>query len=209
MSKKMQKWELNLKKKIHEKKIKNAKSTLKNPKAVIVEISDEDPQEFPNELDLLPLLKKFNLQQHYKKLTELGETPQSLIMRSPLEIDEICSLIKLLPGQRSKFNKMIESVMFPNIEYTRNSSICKEKPQTNSTKSTKDRYYPEDALGLCNEKSEDIDNENSKLKEELELALERIKQLEVQLNEPSDSPKIPVKKLNKIWTLFSISWYSP
>ena len=193
----MKKWEQELKNKIHKKKIKNAKSTIKNPKATIIEISDEETLDESKESLLFLVLKGHSLQQYYKKLLEMKETPQSLQEKSSSEMDELCSFLKILPGHRAKFNKLIDSLRSPKSEFTRNSSICKEKPQTNSTKSTKDRYNDsEDALALCSEKSIEIDHENSKLRQELESAQKKIRELEDQLKESPDSPPIPAKKMD-------------
>lgn len=192
MNKNMKKWEQDLKNKIHNKKIKNAKSTIKNPKSIIIEISDEETLDDSYDSHLLLLLKKHSLQQYYKKLLEMKETPQSLMLKTSTEMDDVCNYLKILPGHRAKFNKLIEFLRSPKSEFTRNSSICKEKPQTNSTKS---RYHDsEDVLALCSEKSLEIDYENVKLKQELEFAQKKIRELEGQLQE--DSPKIPVKKMD-------------
>lgn len=207
MSKSMQEWENKQKQKIHNKKIKNAKPTIKNPKSIIIEIDDSDASTSDPQ-DLANLLKKYSLQQHYKKLVEMGETTHSLTQKATTELDVLCENLKILPGQRAKFNKMIRDVNSTPSEYGRNNSIYKEKPQTNSTKSTKDRYKEseldnenEDALGLCNVNGSvgDIDVENSKLKQELEEAMSKIKELEFQLNEP-ESPKIQraSKKMGKV-----------
>lgn len=196
MNKNMKKWEQKMSQKIHEKKIKNAKSTISNPKSIVIEMSDEETFEDSRESQLYLVLKKFSLQQYYKKITEMKETTQTLLDKSSNEMDEMCEYLKILPGHRARFNKLIASLRYPS-EYTRNSSICKEKPQTNSTKCTKDRYIDtDDALELCTEKSTEIDQENSKLQQELELARRKIKELEEQLNEDSLSPKVPVKKLD-------------
>ena len=205
----MQVWEKKQIQKIHNKKIKNAKPTIKNPKSVIIEIEDSEGSTYDSH-DLFNLLKKYSLQQHFKKLVEMGETTHSLIQKTTTDLDELCENLKILPGQRAKFNNMVRGVNSTPTEYGRNNSIYKEKPQTNSTKSTKDRYKeseidhenePEDALGLCNENGSvgDIDVENIKLKQELEEAMSKIKELEFQLNEP-ESPKIQraSKKLGKI-----------
>ena len=198
MSRCMQQWELKQKQKIHDKKIKNAKSTIKNPKSFIYEIDEVDMSASETQ-DLSNWLKKYSLQQHHKKLIEMGETITSLQQKSTEDLDILCENLKILPGQRAKFNKLILDINSPQLEITRNTSIYKEKPQSNSTKSTKDRYTDhDDALGLCiNEGSEaDIDQENLKLKQELEEAMRKIQELETQLNEP-ESPKIMKKIVKK------------
>lgn len=218
MSRCMQQWELKQKQKIHEKKIKNAKPTIKNPKSVIIEIEDSDISASETQ-DLSNLLKKYSLQQHHKKLQEMGETIQSLTQKTTSDLDQLCENLKILPGQRAKFNKMIRDVHSTPTEYARNNSIYKEKPQSNSTKSTKDRYtehehrherehgheheheHDDDALGLYNAEgsTNDIDVENLKLKQELEDAMNKIKLLESQLNEP-ESPIVHSKgkKLSQV-----------
>ena len=197
MNRNMKKWELELKNKVHNKKIKNAKSTIKNPKSIIIEISDDETLEETRECHLFIVLKKFSLQQYYKKLIEMKESSDSLLQKTAKEMDELCEMLKILPGHRAKFNKLVDSLKSPKSEYTRNSSVCKEKPQTNSTKSTKERYTDnDDALALCSEKSIEIDQENLKLKQDLEIAQKKIKELQEQLKEDIDSPKVPVKKLD-------------
>lgn len=197
MSKNMQQWELKQKQKIHKQKIKNAKSTIKNPKSMIIEVDEGDPLDDTQEIYLYNSLKKHSLQQYYKKLTEMKETTFSLMDKTTTELDELCEVLKILPGHRAKFNKLIQYLRCPQIEYTRNSSICKDKPQTNSTKATKERYSePDDALMLCSEKSMELDHENQKLKDELEMAMKKIQELEEQLHDEPDSPKVPVQKLD-------------
>jgi hypothetical protein len=133
----------------------------------------------------------------------MGETITSLQQKTTQDMDDLCENLKILPGQRAKFNKLIRDINSPQLEVTRNHSIYKEKPQSNSTKSTKDRYTDhEDALGLCTAEASatDIDQENLKLKQELEEAMLKIKELETQLND-SDSPKIlkkPTKKIEEL-----------
>ena len=166
----MKKWEQEMSQKIHKKKIQNAKPTIKNPKCTIIEISDEEASEEGKDSYFYFALKKFSLQQYYKKLMEMKESSSSLLEKSSSEISIICEYLKILPGHRAKFNKLLEYLRNPETQYTRNNSICKEKPQTNSTKSTKERYTDsEDALALCSEKSIETDQENLKLKESFDL----------------------------------------
>ncbi|OMJ86427.1 hypothetical protein SteCoe_12090 [Stentor coeruleus] len=189
MSKNMQQWELKQKQKIHKQKIKNTKSTIKNPKSIIIEVDDENPLDDTQEIYLYNSLKKHSLQQYHKKLQEMKETTFSLMDKTTTELDELCEILKILPGHRAKFNKLIQYLRSPQIEYTRNSSICKDKPQTNSTKATKERYSePDDALMLCSEKSMELDHENQKLKDELEMAMKKIQELENELHDEPESP---------------------
>lgn len=200
----MQQWELKNQQKIHKQKIKNAKSTIKNPKSIIIEVDDLETLDDSQDLQLYNALKRHSLQQYFRKLTEMKETPGSLLNKSSTEIDHMCEALHILPGHRAKFNRLLENLRNPHIEYTRNNSICKEKPQTNSTKCTKERYSEnEDALLLCTENSieAEMDQENLKLKQELEEAKRKIKSLENQLKEDQkkdepESPKVPIKKLD-------------
>lgn len=130
----MKKWEQEQKQKIHNSKIKNAKSTIKTPNSVTLEIESKFASE--DDAGLFAILKFYNLQQYTKRLSEIGfeHDLKRLAYLSSKEIDEITNIIKMLPGHKLKFVAMIEALKFPKKEekMSRSNSTNLQKPRKSS-----------------------------------------------------------------------------
>ena len=107
---KMKKWEIDLHNKAHEKRIRSAKSTIPHPQGAVsetrcvsaVSVQSEDDSSYK-------ILKQFNLQQYSKKLIEMNIPDVNILLHyTRKDLQELYDRLKLLPGHSTKFDKMVD-----------------------------------------------------------------------------------------------------
>jgi len=203
----MKRWEQERKKKLHDQKVRNAKPTIKHPSAAVVETQIPNFQgESLMNSNLYRVLKSFSLQQYAKKLEEMGyaENPAALAYMDDKKLEEVYSIIKVLPGHKSRFGSMLELLRQIHAKPLSSSSSRRSSSRSKRTHRTQEKHpsthqlketvqnihFEEDVLDLVDE-----DEEAEKLRKELEEAQAKISELQEKL-QPPDSPEVPKPKLD-------------
>lgn len=129
----MRRWEEERRNKVHLQKVRNAKPVVKTG---VKETASPSPHLHKGSADFAPLknlLKNFNLQQYFMKLTEEGfdDNYSRLAYMPQPEYNDLVDRLKLMPGHRKRFDELVDFLrqlstssepLKPNLKYPSNRS---------------------------------------------------------------------------------------
>lgn len=173
--KSQQKWEDDMKMKVHKNRIKQARNVRASPQT-------RDIQRKASYTALKSILKEYDLQNCFsviiiQKLQAIITCSEDLLSINPSNIDSLISSLKLYPGQVHKFKKMLENLRTNSYKHRSATAIFPTlSPHHLKTESTEHRpRYTEQKLEL-----------NQKLKQDLIKAQEKITDLEIKIKKNAE-----------------------